>query len=896
MKSKMIFIFAAAMAFHSSAYSVGLICFQTQSQFSGPILSSLESFADGAVPDLSDPQQAALFHLYRLMYMGDPTTQLHNETTGQIARILQEHPELKNKIRFRSVKVTSQAPLEASERIIKTVESVKNGAQMKLGKLLNIEANGGFWNKVFENLPVLSEKTGILGSVSGMMHALAAGFGKAASVVGIEQNIGARWKQFLPDELVQKVSLKSTAASSAEGSLRDSSQKALALFQRLQKIRMLGVEKFGEGHTAMQPISQAMADLILMAPFGDKAVLELLKNQDGNVVVQVFDSLLAEANTLAQTAGYTDYPALLKSLNIKQPQSLPLPYDKFMASWNEMRQDAANRRVQAASLTNQITIRQLSATESVFRSCLGGNECSSRTYPEKALDPNYQYFTMTDSEFHSDSHVTVVLGTGTVNGVEKKIAFIDKMQNVPANRMALFLEGVRQSLLEKGYELAAPAATGDDHTGMSNDASMRKFFARTLVNSPELAVEGYAPHPQPYGFQVRFSRAQTEGLTLYLLKPLETEGATLHLTETANWRPAGPISLEALARSSYGLKNGGPQSQVVYIKTQEVLKELGLQDPEYSEISKNWLKSPEISFAVKKQVILSADPNQIIPLAEQNLNESEQKRFFSSVFPSNFYRAKIGKERVYAYLQEHPEYLAQISSDNFGGFSLGSALRVGAPEVFAAALASPAAQINKPSKTTGDTPAHSAAKYGTPEQIQALKDRGAEIEEPNFKNNTPLIKAIRNGKTENAMSLLSHDLQKLDHETSYGDFGGRTALFYAIKEDQPQVAAKLLEKGASPTFGNMYGDVVSNGLFVAIHYEKPEVLQALVNSGRFDINQKDEKGFTPLMKASKKGRRDLVDILLAAGADKQAVSENGNTAAKFARKAGFEELANLLTP
>jgi ankyrin repeat protein len=55
-------------------------------------------------------------------------------------------------------------------------------------------------------------------------------------------------------------------------------------------------------------------------------------------------------------------------------------------------------------------------------------------------------------------------------------------------------------------------------------------------------------------------------------------------------------------------------------------------------------------------------------------------------------------------------------------------------------------------------------------------------------------------------------------------------------------------------------------------------------------------GYTPLMGAASAGRDDLVNLLLARGADPAAVSEDGKTAASLAREHGHETLAVRLAP
>jgi ankyrin repeat protein len=58
----------------------------------------------------------------------------------------------------------------------------------------------------------------------------------------------------------------------------------------------------------------------------------------------------------------------------------------------------------------------------------------------------------------------------------------------------------------------------------------------------------------------------------------------------------------------------------------------------------------------------------------------------------------------------------------------------------------------------------------------------------------------------------------------------------------------------------------------------------------------DALGQTPLMRAAARGDAELVERLLAAGADRSQTDHRGWTAADHARHAGHEALAQRLTP
>ena len=72
-----------------------------------------------------------------------------------------------------------------------------------------------------------------------------------------------------------------------------------------------------------------------------------------------------------------------------------------------------------------------------------------------------------------------------------------------------------------------------------------------------------------------------------------------------------------------------------------------------------------------------------------------------------------------------------------------------------------------------------------------------------------------------------------------------------------------------------------------------ETVRAVL-TGRPDVNARQQLGYTPLMGAAAAGDPEMVDLLLAAGADPTLVSEDGKTAADVANEHGHPAVANYL--
>ncbi len=131
---------------------------------------------------------------------------------------------------------------------------------------------------------------------------------------------------------------------------------------------------------------------------------------------------------------------------------------------------------------------------------------------------------------------------------------------------------------------------------------------------------------------------------------------------------------------------------------------------------------------------------------------------------------------------------------------------------------------------------------------------------------------------------------ELVHEFS-GD--GWTPLHLAAAFGTPEAVSALLAVGARV-------DTLSRNpqqnhpLHAALALGKnPDSIRLLLAHGA-PVNAVQAGGFTPLFSAAIANRRDLAEILLSHGADPTQKSDQGKTAADFARERGHTELAAWL--
>ena len=157
---------------------------------------------------------------------------------------------------------------------------------------------------------------------------------------------------------------------------------------------------------------------------------------------------------MAFELGFTGHFAELKAhFKAKIPDKT-----KYLTQITEEIQNQPDTAVRG---TEVLRLRPLSIQESPFRSCLSG-DCATNTYFETALDPNFLYFTLTNSRHESSGHVTLVLGEAqSPKGLTVKTAFVDKIQNIEPQKLNAVLQGIYLSLKEQGYVLALPKDVGD---------------------------------------------------------------------------------------------------------------------------------------------------------------------------------------------------------------------------------------------------------------------------------------------------------------------------------------------------------------------------------------------------------------------------------------------------
>lgn len=131
-----------------------------------------------------------------------------------------------------------------------------------------------------------------------------------------------------------------------------------------------------------------------------------------------------------------------------------------------------------------------------------------------------------------------------------------------------------------------------------------------------------------------------------------------------------------------------------------------------------------------------------------------------------------------------------------------------------------------------------------------------------------------------------------------GDVGaqaedGFTALHLAAFFRHPDAVRLLLGRGA-PVDAVAGNPTMVQPLHSAAAGGDAECVRLLVGAGA-DVDARQQGGFVPLHAAAQNGDEAAVEVLLAAGADPSIATEDGRTAADFAREGGHHGIVTRLS-
>lgn len=179
----------------------------------------------------------------------------------------------------------------------------------------------------------------------------------------------------------------------------------------------------------------------------------------------------------------------------------------------------------------------------------------------------------------------------------------------------------------------------------------------------------------------------------------------------------------------------------------------------------------------------------------------------------------------------------------------------------------------------GATALFRAAENGRSEAVAFLAGHGADTAVTGTRFDTPLIAAARSGSVESVQALLA---AKADPSVRTNK--NWTALTAAAYRGQVDLVRLLAPLGS---------ESLDEALQIASLQGKPEVVDALLASGA-DVFSRSKENKTPLMYAAAHGHRDVVRLLLLNGSNPLLLDNEKQTAADLAMAAAHPEVVALL--
>lgn len=188
------------------------------------------------------------------------------------------------------------------------------------------------------------------------------------------------------------------------------------------------------------------------------------------------------------------------------------------------------------------------------------------------------------------------------------------------------------------------------------------------------------------------------------------------------------------------------------------------------------------------------------------------------------------------------------------------------------------------------------------EFAELLITKGADVNAKNNRGNTPLSLAIKRTRIQVVKLLIDKGAQMSDEQViNAKSFKDITLLHLAVANDWKDVVQVLLNHGAKVNVKTRHGfdgytplemglrEEIGSYLYAEIpspfKKDKQNLVKLLLTKGAFnknDINTLDLYGSTPLHRAVEMGWKDVVELLIAKGADVNAKDSQGYTPLYYA--------------
>ena len=179
----------------------------------------------------------------------------------------------------------------------------------------------------------------------------------------------------------------------------------------------------------------------------------------------------------------------------------------------------------------------------------------------------------------------------------------------------------------------------------------------------------------------------------------------------------------------------------------------------------------------------------------------------------------------------------------------------------------------------GTSPICLAVYYGQREIAEAIAETKGDLD---------AFEAATLGRTAALRALIEEDRSRIRAYAPDGFYPLGLAAYFK----HPDTVRMLLDLGAD-VHQAANNPAKVQALHAAVSSNQPQIVRWLIDAGA-DVNARQQVDYTPLMGAAANARLDILEMLLAAGADPSARGTDGKTAADLAREHGHAEVAARL--
>ena len=243
----------------------------------------------------------------------------------------------------------------------------------------------------------------------------------------------------------------------------------------------------------------------------------------------------------------------------------------------------------------------------------------------------------------------------------------------------------------------------------------------------------------------------------------------------------------------------------------------------------------------------------------------------------------------------HARNILMNDMDQYGRNPFHAAVQVGSPEIVEYLLTLDPDVNQRTQEENGYTPLALACMDGRAEIVTILLEAGANPSLVSTNGFTPIHEA-----THATNLVIVRQLMDAGADVDSSGPDGSTPLCWAVVGGNEKLVEMLLEAGADPNVqgitcaGSPSPDTRITPLYAAVMNRQPGMTQILLAKGA-DPHWRSCRGHTTLHEAAKEGDLDCIQLLLAAGVDKDIMAEDGTRAEDWARASGHVDVAEHLS-